>query len=97
MFCFIEKKLDTALINNLDTSGRVVASIIIDTSGQVTEVKIVKSLVPEAEEEFIRVLKLMPDWTPGGIGNVQQNVKMHIPLRVPYRSLGCRDGDDEEE
>lgn len=51
---------------NEGESGRVVVSFIVDESGDIVHVKILKSdLGPSAIREAQRVISLMPNWIPG--------------------------------
>jgi protein TonB len=45
--------------------GKVVAEFIVNTDGSITDVNIVKSLHPVCDREVLRVLRMMPRWTPG--------------------------------
>jgi protein TonB len=46
-------------------TGRVYVSFVIDENGKVTEIKIMRGLGYGTEEEVVRVVGKMPDWTPG--------------------------------
>ncbi len=46
-------------------SGRVYVSFVIDTEGNVCEVKVVRGVYPALDSEAIRVVKSMPQWKPG--------------------------------
>lgn len=48
-----------------DIQGRVVASFIIDASGNLIDPKIVSGLSEDIDNEVLRVLSSSPQWTPG--------------------------------
>ncbi|BCS85787.1 cell envelope biogenesis protein TonB [Prevotella herbatica] len=50
-----EKKID----------GKVVVSFIINKNGTISDIKIIKSLDPDCDNEVLRVMKKMPKWKPG--------------------------------
>lgn len=54
-----------AKANNVQ--GRVVLNFIVDKHGNISDVKVVKSLDPECDAEAIRLIKNMPKWIPGKI------------------------------
>ena len=45
--------------------GRVIVEMVIETTGEVVDAKILRSLSPECDAEVLRIVKLMPKWTPG--------------------------------
>jgi TonB family protein len=49
--------------NNIQ--GRVVLTFVVEKSGQVTEVKVTKSVSKELDAEAARVLNASPKWVPG--------------------------------
>lgn len=56
--------------------GKIIVTFIIDIDGSVTDIKIIKDIGYGTGKEAIRVLKMMPKWTPG-----RQNGK---PIRCQY-------------
>jgi protein TonB len=58
-------------------SGRVFVGFVISTKGKVTDVKLLRGVSPALDNEAVRVVKSMPDWTPG-----RQNGR---PVRVAYQ------------
>lgn len=46
-------------------SGRVSVRFTIDKEGNIKNPRIIRSLDPYCDDEAIRVVKLMPKWTPG--------------------------------
>lgn len=61
---------------NHGIQGTVYASFIIEKNGIVSNPKIVKGIGAGCDDESIRVITLMPEWTPG--------VHMGKPVRVKY-------------
>lgn len=69
---------EEAMKNQIE--GQVVATFVIDTSGQVTQSTIKSGLGHGCDEEVLRVLALMPAWTPGMQGGETVNIRMTIPV-----------------
>lgn len=62
---FINQKLITPdHLTNDQTKGRVYIRIKISEKGKVTKPVIVRSLSKEADEEALRIMKLLPDFIP---------------------------------
>lgn len=64
-----------------DIEGKVYVSFVIDKSGNVTDVKVVKGDEPELYEAAIEVVKSMPRWTPGKQRGVPVKVKYILPIK----------------
>ena len=62
------------------TAGRVLVQFIVNTDGSVVEPKVVKSVDPALDAEALRVVKLMPKWTPGKQRGYTVRVKFTIPI-----------------
>ena len=62
------------------TEGRVYVQFIVNTDGSVVEPKVVGSAHPELNAEALRVVKLMPKWTPGKQNGHIVRVKFTIPI-----------------
>lgn len=60
--------------------GKVVAEFIVNTDGSVTDVRVVKSLNEACDQEALRVLRLMPRWTPGIENDKPCRTKVCIPI-----------------
>ena len=63
-----------------DVQGMVLVDFVINTEGKATDPKIVRSLSPECDAEVIRVVSLMPAWTPGQQDGETVNVKYTRPV-----------------
>jgi protein TonB len=90
---FIRTNLDKEIVSDLKLKkGKVVATFQIDTAGQVINLKIIRSYNQAVDSEFIRVLRLMPNWKSGkrlmnGTNGpwVKTKVNMTLPLKIPYK------------
>lgn len=60
--------------------GRVIVTFIIQKDGSVTKAQIAKSVDPELDVEALRIVKAMPNWTPGTQDGKPVNVKYVIPI-----------------
>lgn len=60
--------------------GRVFVQFVIDKTGQVTDVKLARSLYPDLDKEAIRVVKSMPKWKPGENRGRPVKVSYTIPI-----------------
>lgn len=60
--------------------GKVVAEFIVNTDGSVTDVKVTKSLNSLLDNEVLRVLRMMPRWTPGIENDKPCRTKVCIPV-----------------
>ena len=56
--------------------GRVLASFIVAPDGSISNIEIVNGINHELNTEAIRVLSMMPDWTPGSRNGVLVHVRM---------------------
>ncbi|MCX6226706.1 MAG: TonB family protein [Bacteroidia bacterium] len=61
-------------------SGRVYVGFIIDKKGKVTDVKLLRGVSTVLDNEAIRVVKAMPDWTPGRQGGRPVRVSFQVPV-----------------
>ncbi len=65
-----------------DSSDKVVyVSFVIKKNGEVSDVKIARSLNPECDKEALRIMKLMPRWTPGNNRGKVIDVSFTLPFR----------------
>ena len=63
--------------------GRVVVVFIVDEKGNLSDVKVAKSVEPSLDAEAVRVVKSMPRWNPG----IEKGkaVKVRYTLPVTFR------------
>lgn len=60
--------------------GRVYVSFIVRSTGEITDIKIARSVDPSLDEEAIRTISRMPKWIPGKQGGEAVNVRYTMPL-----------------
>ena len=63
-----------------DIQGRVVCSFVVEKDGSISDAKIVRSVDPSLDEEALRIVNSMPNWTPGTQDGKPVRVKYTIPL-----------------
>ncbi len=64
----------------LGVEGRILCSFIVAKDGSISNIEVVEGLHPQLDNEAIRVLGLMPRWTPGVNGGEKVNVKCLLPI-----------------
>lgn len=60
--------------------GNVYVSFIVRSTGEITDIKIARSVDPSLDEEAIRTISRMPKWIPGKQGGEAVNVRYTMPL-----------------
>lgn len=60
--------------------GLVVLSFVIDTDGNITNEKVVRSADPALDKEALRLMKSMPKWTPGEDKGEVVKVRYAMPI-----------------
>ena len=60
--------------------GRVVVQFTINTDGSVTDLSIARSVNDVLDKEALRVISLMPNWTPGYLNGKPVRVRYSIPI-----------------
>jgi TonB family protein len=60
--------------------GRVVVRFVVDSTGKVTNVEVIRSLDPACDAEAIRVVEAMPDWIPGKQSGNPVSVYYTLPI-----------------
>jgi len=66
-------------------SGKVFVGFVIDTKGKVSNVKLLRGVSPALDNEAIRVVKSMPDWTPGRQNGRPVRVSYQVPVNFTLR------------
>ena len=66
-------------------SGKVFVSFIIDEKGNVTDVKVLKSVNPLLDKESVRVISGMPAWQPGKEKGKAVKVQYTVPVQFALK------------
>ena len=74
----------------LEMQGKLLIEFIVRKTGKIEEVKIISGHIGGGcEEEYIRVIKAMPDWIPG----ISKGKPVDIRFRMPF-ALNVNNGND---
>ena len=65
--------------------GRVYVTYIVDYTGTLRDIKILRGIGGGCDEEALRVIQLMPQWIPGKKDGVPVNVQFNLPLNFTLR------------
>lgn len=60
--------------------GRVFIEFIVDTAGNLRDIKVIRGIGYGCDEEAMRVINLMPAWDPGEQRGKPVNVKFSLPI-----------------
>jgi hypothetical protein len=66
----------------IDAWGTIYVEFIINSTGKMTKIKILRGLQEEFDNETFRVLNMMPDWKPGKCSGIPVNVKIILPIKI---------------
>ncbi|MDD4921984.1 MAG: TonB family protein [Bacteroidales bacterium] len=81
LFAFIRENLrypNSAVENKIE--GRVTIRFVVSETGEITNVEVLRSLDPACDNEAMRVIKLMPKWTPGKENGEDVPVYFTLPI-----------------
>jgi protein TonB len=81
MMKFLEKNLHfTAFARENGIAGKIFAAFIVNEKGQVVNIEIRRSVEATLDDEVVRVLKLMPSWSPGIYHGNPVKTAMSLPV-----------------
>lgn len=82
MFKFISKNLNyPTKARNKGISGLVAVSFIVNETGALSDFICLRDIGAGCGEEGLRVIRIMPQWTPGKVNGVPVKVKYVLPLK----------------
>lgn len=67
-----------------DIQGRVIVTFKVEIDGSLSDIKVVRGLAPEFDEEALRVVKMMPKWVPARSGG--KNIVARYSIPVTFKS-----------
>jgi TonB family protein len=74
--------------------GKVFVTFIVETDGSLTNVKVMRGIGGGCDEEAVRVIKLMPKWTPGLEKGKPVKVQFVLPIKF---ALGEKSDADKDK
>ena len=81
LFKFIGQNIEyPASAKKAGTTGRVFINFVIEKDGNVSNIKIKKGIGDGCDEEAIRVINMMPKWTPGTQRGENVRVAYNLPI-----------------
>lgn len=83
MFRFLKENFKIPRIDReLGNQGKIYVAFVVDKNGNIKDVNIERSLSPSSDAEALRVIRMMPQWSPGQQGIKKVAVSMIIPIHV---------------
>jgi len=64
-----------------DCSGKVFVQCIVESDGKLSNFKVIRRLCPDFDNEALRVVRLMPNWTPAIKNSKQVRSMVVIPIK----------------
>ncbi|GHV13812.1 cell envelope biogenesis protein TonB [Bacteroidia bacterium] len=81
MYAFIKKNLNYPPVDQeMGNQGRVTIRFVVNKTGEISNVQLVKGVSPGCDKEAMRVIKSMPKWIPGRQNGEPVNVYFIIPV-----------------
>ena len=65
--------------------GMILVSFLIDTTGNLTNIRVLKGLGFGCDEEALRAVRSMPRWIPGTESGKAVPIKYNLPIRFPHK------------
>ena len=78
LYRFLNKKIRWPMYNR--DSGTVLVRFIVSKTGKIEDIVVLQSLNRMCDIEAVRLIKSMPDWTPGQIDGKNANTYFTIPI-----------------
>lgn len=90
--CFLEKNLNSTILNSTGEKGKVLVELKIRSSGKIKSVTCNPDYLPykdlirnkKIEKEIIRVMNMMPKWKFSGNSNYKLQGSCIIPIQIPF-------------
>jgi periplasmic protein TonB len=82
MMAFVKQHMKyPANARRMDIQGTVYVGFVVNKDGTITDVKVLRGIMTECDNEAIRVIKAMPPWKPGKQNGRNVNVRFTVPLK----------------
>lgn len=73
-------------VEELGIQSRIMCTLVINEDGSISDIKVVRSVHPLYDAEFVRVVEAMPKWNPGKHNGKPVKVKYTIPMTMCLRN-----------
>ena len=73
--------------------GRVMVDFIVDKDGKVTDVRVVRGIDPELDEEAVRVISASPKWKPGRVNGQKVRISITVPVEFRLKKKSSKGGN----
>ena len=60
--------------------GRVIVQFVVNSDGSIVDAQVVRGVDPYLDKEALRVIKMMPKWSPGKQRGKPVRVKYTVPV-----------------
>lgn len=78
---FIKKNFEyPRKARNNGVEGQVLISFVVDKTGEVTDIRVIRDIGWGCGQEAVRLLRIMPRWTPGMSDDNPVKVRYSMPL-----------------
>jgi protein TonB len=71
---------ESAAEAGIEIEGRVIVTFKVEKDGSLSDIKVVRGLGPEFDEEALRVVKMMPKWLPAHTGGKVSVARYTLPI-----------------
>ena len=84
MQLFIAKNMNfPASTRELGLQGRTTIRFVVNVDGKIVDINVVKEIDKVFTDEWVRLVKSMPDWTPGQMNGENVNCYFTLPFLTP--------------
>lgn len=67
--------------SQITIEGVALISFVVRSNGNITDVKVVKSLCKTCDSEAVRLIMMMPDWTPAMLNDEKVHSEVVLPVK----------------
>lgn len=82
---YLSQNIDLSGISQNLVSGRVIVQFCVDSTGQTTDVRIIKSLRDDLDKAVVNAIKNSPKWIPGKKDGKPVKVLYTIPMDFDFQ------------
>jgi TonB family protein len=84
MFLYMLREIPKTVNLEEKKAAEIVVTFIIDKNGIVRNPKILKSIHPDFDTEFLKMVEQMPKWIPGKQNGRNVNVEFKLPIKFNF-------------